>query len=77
MKKFILKLKKNWKDWLATLAGLVTAVAIDLLTIDWKDFDWSKEWMKLVLSIIVAAGGYLSRFKGKVLPKKESTPEGL
>ncbi len=74
MKKFIIKIKKSWRNWLATVAGLITAIAIDLLTIDWKDFDWNKEWPKLVLSIIVAAGGYLSRFKDKK-PKEDSSDQ--
>ena len=58
-----LKKKLTSTDWLATISGLVTAVAAAWLTIDWTTFDIKKEWPKLLLSAVIAAGGYLSKFK--------------
>jgi hypothetical protein len=58
-----LKKKLTSTDWLATISGLVTAVATAWLTIDWTTFDINKEWPKLLLSAAIAAGGYFSKFK--------------
>lgn len=56
-------MNKKIRDWGATILGVCVAIAMDLLIIDWKDFDLKKEWPKLVLSSIVALGGYFSRIK--------------
>ena len=54
---------KNIRDWGATILGLIVAIAMALIDINWIDFDINKEWPKLLLSSIIAAGGYLSKFK--------------
>ncbi len=58
---------------LATISGLIVAVASGWITIDWTDFDIKKEWPKLILSGIIAISGYLSKFKEKTKkePKKQ------
>ena len=61
MKKLTEKLTNT--DYLATILGIATAIASAWLTIDWTTFDFNKEWPKLFLSAMIAAGGYLSKFK--------------
>lgn len=61
MRKVFKKIKN--KDFLATFAGITTAIATAWLTIDWLTFDIRKEWPKLLLSAVIAVGGYLSQFK--------------
>jgi len=58
-----LKKKLTSTDWLATMSGLVTAIATAWVTIDWLTFDINKEWPKLLLSAVIATGGYFSKFK--------------
>lgn len=50
-------------DFLATAAGLVVAIATAFITIDWANFDISKEYPKLICSAVIAAGGYFSKMK--------------
>ena len=52
-------------DYGATISGLTVAIASAWMTIDWTTFDIKKEWPKLVLSAVIAAGGYVSTFKLK------------
>ncbi len=58
---------KKRLDWYAnhgaTIAGIATAIATAWMTIDFSTFDIKKEWPKLVLSAIIAAGGYKSTLK--------------
>lgn len=68
----ITKLKKNIRDWGATVIGLLVAIAVDLIKIDWENFEFKKEWPILLLSIIIAGGGYVSKIK--VFRKKEDGP---
>ena len=54
---------KTIHDLGATLMGLGVAISTALLTIDWANFNVIKEWPKLVLSGIIATGGYFSTIK--------------
>jgi len=60
MKKQINKMNSNA---LATFLGLVVAIATACLTIDFKYFELTAEWPKLVCVILIAAGGYYSEIK--------------
>ena len=55
--------KRKFRDYLASGVGILTAIASAWMTIDWINFDISKEWPKLVLSAIIAIGGISSRIK--------------
>jgi len=60
------KMKKNkLADYGATVLSLIVAIASAWMTIDWTIFDIKKEWPKLILSAIIAAGGYVSTLKLK------------
>lgn len=52
-------------DYGATILSLIVAIASAWMTIDWTTFDIKKEWPKLILSAIIAAGGYVSTLKLK------------
>jgi hypothetical protein len=60
---------KKKLDWYAnhgaTIAGISVAIASAWMTIDFSTFDIKKEWPKLVLSAIIAAGGYKSTLNFK------------
>lgn len=58
--------KKKLADYGATALGLIVAIASAWMTIDWTTFDIKKEWPKLVLSTIIAIGGYVSTLKLKI-----------
>lgn len=70
----IKKLKKNIRDWGATLAGIVVAIAAAWIDIDWSTFSWERDYMKLVVSAVIALGGYFSKFK-QITPKQDE-PKG-
>jgi len=57
--------KKRIADYGATILSLIVAIASAWMTIEWTTFDIKKEWPKLVLSAIIAAGGYVSTLKLK------------
>lgn len=57
--------KKNIRDWGATLLAILVAIAIDWQAIDWENFNFKKEWMKLFFSAIIVIGGYVSKIKSK------------
>ena len=57
--------KKKLADYGATALGLIVAISSAWMTIDWAIFDIIKEWPKLVLSTIIAVGGYVSTLKLK------------
>lgn len=59
------KFKKNISDWGATIAGLITAGLVGWQEIDWATFDFNRDKIKLGIMFLVAAGGYLSKFKKK------------
>lgn len=62
MKKFT---KDWWADHSATVAGILVALGSAWSTIDWKEFDITKEWPHLLITAAIALGGYLSQFKLK------------
>jgi hypothetical protein len=57
--------KKRIADYGATILSLIVAIASAWMTIEWTTFDIKKEWPKLILSAIIAAGGYVSTLKLK------------
>lgn len=63
MKKIIDKIKKNICNWGATLLGLIVAVLTAWQMIDWDTFDMKRDWIKLLMSAVIALGGYVSQFK--------------
>lgn len=64
LKSFKMK-KKKLADYGATILSLIVAIASAWMTIEWTTFDIKKEWPKLILSAIIAAGGYVSTLKLK------------
>jgi len=57
--------KRKLADYGATILSLVVAIASAWMTIEWTTFDIKKEWPKLILSAVIAAGGYVSTLKLK------------
>lgn len=64
-KLLIKKFKVNLHDYLATVLGFAVALSQAWLTIDWATFDVTKEYPKLILTAVIALGGYLTKFKAK------------
>lgn len=54
----------------ATWAGLIGAVVIWIETIEWSSFDFGRDWLKLLIGLGVAVGGYYTSFNGAALNKK-------
>lgn len=59
------EVKNKLADHSATIIGITIAIASAWMTIDWTTFDIKKEYPKLVLSAVIAAGGYFSTIKTK------------
>jgi len=59
------EVKNKLADHSATTVGVTVAIASAWITIDWTTFDIKKEWPKLILSAIIAAGGIVSKIKLK------------
>jgi len=59
------EVKNKLADHSATIVGVTVAIASAWITIDWTTFDIKKEWPKLILSAIIAAGGIVSKIKLK------------
>lgn len=59
------EVKNKLADHSATIVGVTVAIASAWITIDWTTFDIKKEWPKLILSAIIAAGGIVSKVKLK------------
>jgi hypothetical protein len=58
--------KKRWlANHISTLMGILVAVSTAWMTIDWTTFDINKEYPKLILSAIIAIGGYVTTIKTK------------
>ena len=57
------QLKNNWESKLSTAMGFIVAVSTAWVTIDWTVFDIHKEYPKLILSAMIAIGGYLTKIK--------------
>ncbi|MES2379744.1 MAG: hypothetical protein V4538_01795 [Bacteroidota bacterium] len=60
-----MKRVNNWQSKLASMLGMATAIANAWITIDWENFDIQKAWPKLLLSAIIALGGWKSQIKTK------------
>lgn len=59
-------MKKINNDFAATMLGLLVAVANAWINIDWDNFEWSpNNCVKIGISAVIAAGGYISTFKTK------------
>lgn len=58
-------IKNKLADYSATILALLVAIANSWITIDWKSFEFEKEWPSLLLSAIIAYGGYKSTLKLK------------
>lgn len=67
------KLKESIRDWGATIAGIAVALGTAWSTIEWSTFDIKRDYMKLVVSALIALGGYFSKFKQ--ISKKEDEPK--
>jgi hypothetical protein len=57
------QLKNNWQSKLSTAMGLLVAIANAWITIDWIIFDFQKEYPKLILSAMIAIGGWSTKIK--------------
>jgi hypothetical protein len=62
------KIKENWQSKLSTIMGLIVAISTAWITIDWTLFDIQKEYPKLILSALIAIGGYMTKINTKVNP---------
>lgn len=56
----MLKLIKKYPSQASTIIGALVAIAQAWNSVDWKNFDWKKEWPALLLSGMIALGGYLT-----------------
>jgi len=57
-------MKKLNPDFLATILGLLVAVANAWVTIEWDHFEWTaNNIMKIGISAVIAAGGYITTLK--------------
>lgn len=57
------KLSEKVRNWLATILGLLTAVATALAVIDFNNFDIKKDWFRLIVIALPAIGGYFSTIR--------------
>jgi len=62
------KIKENWQSKLSTIMGFIVAISTAWITIDWTSFDIQKEYPKLILSALIAVGGYMNNLNSKVNP---------
>jgi len=68
------KLKNRISDWGATIAGIAVALGTAWSTIEWSTFDIKRDYMKLIVSALIALGGYFSKFKQ--IKKEDGPTEG-
>ncbi len=55
----------NWRSFASSVIGGAVAIAIAWQTIDWDNFELTRNnLMKLTLSGLVALGGYMTVIKG-------------
>lgn len=60
------QIKKRWlANHISTIMGILVAVSTAWMTIDWTTFNILKEYPKLLLSAIIAIGGYVTTIKTK------------
>ncbi len=62
-KKLTSKQKKNFNSLIDTILAATVAIANAWYTVDWETFDLKRDWFKLMLSAIIAAGGAISTTK--------------
>jgi hypothetical protein len=55
------RIKENWQSKLSTIMGFIVAISTAWITIDWTSFDIQKEYPKLILSALIAVGGYMTK----------------
>lgn len=59
-------MKKLNPDALATILGLLVAIANAWINIDWDNFTFSpNNCIKIGISAVIAAGGYMSTIKSE------------
>lgn len=56
------QLKNNWESKLSTAMGIIVSIANAWITIDWVTFELEKEYPKLVLSALIAIGGFKTKY---------------
>lgn len=66
--------KKDFRDWAATVAGIITAGLMGWQGIDWSTFDLERDKTKLFIMFLIAAGGFFSKFK-KPKKKEDDAPQ--
>lgn len=67
-----LKINKHWiADHGVTIAGFSIAIADALKSIDWANFDISKEWPRILLDCVIAGGGWFLKWKLQDAKPKE------
>ncbi len=65
---------KHFRNHFSTVMGLLVAIANAWMTIDWTTFDWKRDYMKLVLSGVIAVGGWVTQIRLKDNGNKVDTP---
>jgi len=59
------------RNTLSTVFGAIVAIANAWITIDWDNFIWSiNTCIKLLLSALIALGGYMTTINRKPLNKR-------
>lgn len=62
---------KKFRNHFSTIMGCAVAVANAWITIDWDNFSWSGNTvMKLLLSALVALGGYMTSVNSNSLNER-------
>lgn len=51
------------RNLFSTLMGLTLAICNAWVNINWKDFNLEKEWPKLLITAMIAIGGYITELK--------------
>lgn len=54
---------KNKNSYISTIMGIIVAISTAWITIDWITFNLTKEYPKLILSGLIAIGGYMTQLK--------------
>lgn len=54
---------KKFGDYISTVLGAIVAIANAWTTIDWATFDIKRDYMKLILSGLIALGGWMTQLK--------------
>ncbi len=65
---------RKFRSRLSTVLGVLVAIATAWTTIEWSTFDWSRDYMKLVLSAVIAIGGVVTRVKSTSNENQVDTP---